>query len=362
MRKFGFVVGPALGHVSRLLAVAVGFQPADDVHVTFIVPDTTRYLGLIRSHGFDVVPVMISSPEMHDGREQFSSALEDLFAKYEFDLIVQDLDPLRWMATVRWPPSIPRAIVTNVYLTHLAQTQTWQGDNFAAQSPQIDHSRKEKGLPKLNSADDLYQADRVLLADPLAVTNLYGDLPQTFVACGACYWEEEGELPCELDGVSDLLVVSAGSIGRVLLADGYLKQMKDLCGAKSVVYVGSRVDHLEENSLIDHCYEWMSLGPLLDQARMVVTHGGAGSTYQALARGIPVCVCSSSQNHNILGQILEKLGVGFVKAEGEPLPLDQMREFIQTTVAVRNLAMQMKQENGPNNIRRALLAMAAAPF
>ena len=74
-------------------------------------------------------------------------------------------------------------------------------------------------------------------------------------------------------------------------------------------------DALPENT---HVEQWVTQTDVLAQAALVVCHGGSGTTFGALAAGVPLVVCPlfADQPHN--GRLVEAAGAGLqVTAHGD---------------------------------------------
>ena len=59
-------------------------------------------------------------------------------------------------------------------------------------------------------------------------------------------------------------------------------------------------------------YSWLPASRVLSKSKFVITQGGAGSSYQAMALGIPIGVWPTHRNHELLGLILQDYGCGML--------------------------------------------------
>lgn len=95
-----FLAGPALGHITRLLSIAKRMRETVAIEICFAVPDKTKFLSLITENGFEATALNIQGHCKTSQLAAYSSELEDYLSSREFDLIVQDLNPIAWTATV----------------------------------------------------------------------------------------------------------------------------------------------------------------------------------------------------------------------------------------------------------------------
>lgn len=98
---------------------------------------------------------------------------------------------------------------------------------------------------------------------------------------------------CALDAVAGLPVRALLTVGR----------------ATDVASLGS----VPENARVE---QWVTQDAVLRRAALVVCHGGSGTTFGALAAGVPIVVCPlfADQSHN--GQAVQDAGAGVVLAGG----------------------------------------------
>ena len=178
--------------------------------------------------------------------------------------------------------------------------------------------RHRRGLPPLQRIQDLYAADRVLLADPPPLVDGLGALRPGYVVTGPCTWILDGILPEEMLPLSDLLLLCMGSTGRGDLDRAVTGRIAAWAGSSQTVYVGSRSDQVRAAGGADRCFDWLPLVPTLERTRVTVSQGGAGSSYLALSHGVPVVVMPTQTNHRILGDCIEAAGLGLcIDAPGD---------------------------------------------
>ena len=349
MKKALFIVGPALGHVGRLGSVAWKLRSVSDVEIVFATPAHARYAHAVLGNDFEIIPIEIGEQAMSMPANEFAIGLEQVFQTVHPDLIVRDLCPLKWMSAVRYP-DCPHLNVTNFFLTRHLQEQTLQAMWYAGIASDIRRLRFEKGLAQLESVFDLYEADRVLLADPQPLLKPHGELPNHYRACGACSWSRDGELPDELEHLDDVLLLSMGSTGGGTLDKETIRIIAQRMGCATIVYAGSYPDTMRKRFVADYCYDWLPLKKMLTRTRAVICQGGTGSSYMALEAGVPVIVIPGHRNHQILGELLEKAGVGLcIPSDSKDLDLALSR--CENMVAnAFSFAAEMKRQDGVSEI------------
>lgn len=324
------LVGPALGHVIRIQAVARALRDRHGCRIRILSPGTKDHAARILGGEFDTVILPIPPQAENLPMAPFAEGAEADFARHPPDLLVQDLTPTHWLSLLR-PPDCPRVMITNIFLTRALAGDTLQARWFARLGPRLAGWRAARGLPPLAAAQDLYEADAVLLADPPALwPEGQGALPGHYHFCGPVFADTEtgAALPPELQtelqtplqtapaaGAADLLLLSMGSTGRALPDPGLVARLRARAGARAAVYAGPDPAAARAAGLAEHCHDWLPLAPLLARTRLALTQGGTGSSYMALARGVPVVVMPSHRNHALLGQLLERAGLGLCLQE-----------------------------------------------
>lgn len=298
-----FVAGPALGHIGRLYRIARELRKLVTREIVFVTTARARFAERILTDEFELTKIAGGAsvfPEI-----TFADGLEDFFADRLPALVVYDMDPLKWLSGVRFP-NCPRVLITNFFLTEPAALETFQTMRFSsAVGKKVAAVRHARGLAELNSAYDLYKADRVLLADPPSLIKNFGCFPDNHFAVGPCCWSPEGHLPETLTKLADIMLLSMGSTGHQSVDLPAIERIADWCGAKATVSIGT-----DRNIAADFSFDWISLERTLSRSRILVSHGGAGSTYLALSLGVPVIVIPQHRNHELLGQILEAANLG----------------------------------------------------
>jgi UDP:flavonoid glycosyltransferase YjiC (YdhE family) len=282
-----------------------------------------------------------------------------------------DCSSVPWRLTMP-PLGVPTVHVANAYIVH-ATGPTHQDIQWQQHGAGWNVRRADRGLPALAGAGDLFATgaaiagrtptgaplDLVLLPDPSWV--LPGDthLPPTHALTGACAWAPESSLPAALAGLRDVLLVATGSTGAAL-PPALVPALARACGARHVVEVASGRIRLDGSAL--------DVGPvaaplLLPHCRAALTHGGAGSTYQALACGVPVAIWPGHRNHGLLAERVQARGLGVLLdpqrwAHGLEAFADTAGQLYE-----RASAQAFDLQHGPTQAARAIAALGTAqPF
>ncbi len=354
MKKIAFICGPPLGHVGRLHKIFSRLKASTPVEVTLIVPRDGKYAHAVFGKDCKIIVVPTPGDYKDTGAEVFADALEQVFNETRFDLVVQDVGAFNWLPLVAFP-DCPRAVVTNVFITRLAVSEGRDMMHMRERETDINQKREQRGLPHLGSIFDLYEADRVLLADPLPIVREFGQLPPSYVACGAVSWAFEGQLPPELEDKNDLLLMSMGTTGRVKFNANQIENTRVRSGCAHSVYVGNQFEKMRDGGVAQFQYEWLPLEEVLEKTKIVVSQGGTGSSYQALSKGVPVIALPKHSNQQILGEILEKLGVGVCVARDSRLGrrLNAV-DFEALTRHAKRFAEDVAHEDGAGKMAREI--------
>jgi hypothetical protein len=308
-KNVAFISGPSLGHVVRIVETANALGDIADVDITIVSPGQSPYIKTMVDERFKVLDAGIPERPDTPKYELLAGFLETLFAETKFDAVVHDMCPVQWLATVRFP-DCPRVNITDIFLTG-GVADTFQSRHFEQIGAQLNQIRAAKGLKEFTSPFEFYDADLVLYADPMAIVQIFGALRPGHVYCGPITPEGGGDIPDDLAGIEDLLILSMGSSGRSEMDTDLLSEVIRSSGCSLSIYVGSRAAEVEAENLVDRTYSWLPLDLLMGRTRAVVTQGGTGSTYQALMRGVPAIVYPTHINQLILGKILQEMKAGF---------------------------------------------------
>jgi UDP:flavonoid glycosyltransferase YjiC (YdhE family) len=308
--RVAFVVGHALGHVGRALNVANALRASrESCDITFVGNNPGGHFEqYVSPEGFAAIPIgSATEPSPHT----YASLLAGVLSKVNPDVLVYDLSPFPWLLLTGEFP-VPQAYLTNYFVTRMGEELTAQDMTFAANKSQINAVRQRSGLPSITSVRELYEKDRVILADPPQLLPDATALPANYTLAGAIWWAPEGELPADLHEARDILYVSLGSTGAHI-PRGTLARIATRLGARHVVVTSTK--RPPDDALVSvpiSYYNSLPGGKVLDRSILAITQGGAGSCYQALGAGVPLGISPSYHNHNLLGKRLAQLGLAFM--------------------------------------------------
>jgi len=290
-----FVTARALGHVSRMLSIAAELRENTDTEIVFVAPTDFNFAGLVSAGGFRLFGLQWNARRFNGvpmDLGTFSEGLERLIDDLAPKAIVYDCPPMQYLSTMRWP-SVPRILITNVFLTSAGGEDTLQQRTFKKAKGVINTRRRSLGMDPVDSATDMYEADLVCLADPHILVKQFKELPENFRSCGASFWESDEQLPPGAPTPESTILFSMGSTGWAEITSDLVAHLKKVAGASSAIYVGSDADEVRKSGVVDYAATMLPLQQYFPKTKLVVTQGGAGSTYQALSHGLPSAILPS---------------------------------------------------------------------
>jgi UDP:flavonoid glycosyltransferase YjiC (YdhE family) len=354
--KVAFVVGHALGHVGRALNVASALRASrQSCDITFVGNNPGGHFEkYVSPQGFAAVPI---SSTTEPSPESYARLLADAISRVDPDVLVYDLSPFPWLLLAGAFP-VPQAYLTNYFVTRLGGDSTAQDVTFAANKSQINAARQRFGLPLLASVRELYEKDRVILADPPQLLTEAIALPQNYTLAGAIWWTPEDELPPDLQELRDILYVSLGSTGSHISRRTLASIATSLHARHVVVTSTKRAPDADAFASIPiSYYDSLPGGKVLDRSILAITQGGAGSCYQALSAGVPLGISPLNRNHYLLGKRLAQLGLAFM------LDMDTMEtvleEFLRDRAAITERLSQFRGMNSTVASQAAAAAIGA---
>lgn len=343
MKTIAYIVDPVLGHVARAHEIAKHIQTNCDVRTVFITPDEKKYVQKFLGKDFEVLHLAMDQDQDPLQSVRFASVLEPALDRLKPDLIVHDLCPLRYLSASRFP-DCPRVHVTNAFLTGPSQKDTFQTRWLERIGPSLNKVRDMKGLAPLESAFHMYEADQVLCADPKFVSDSLPNLPSHYTVCGHVKFKVDAEIPNTLVDTDDFMILSMGTSGPTEFSLGVLEELRDRSRSKKVIYVGRYVPALDKLGILDEVFEWLPLHSILDRARLVVTQGGTGSSYQALEYGKPVATLPGHRNHEILGEIVQARNVGILCGHSAAHTVPSGIDFESLNYEAATLGVEMRSQ------------------
>lgn len=266
---------------------------------------------------FQFVPL----PKQHRGTAPFANEVERVIRSVRPDLICFDLSPTPWLFLVRFP-NVPRVYLTNFFLTSLTEAETYQTRQLNADRAQWNELRRRRGMPDLLDAKTLYDADAVVLCDPVGLIPGWETLPPPYKAVGPIFWQPDTTLPSELDLNRRLILASFGTTGSKRPGADDIEELRSALDCDAVVWAVSETPR--ELAPGNEAYVNIPLSPMLERSVIALTQGGAGSTYAALSAGVPVSIETTNRNHEVLAGRLIDTGVGALTKDLARRPHDEI--------------------------------------
>jgi len=352
MKHVVFIIGPALGHVSRSLIIARELAKLAHNKISFLMV-TPGYGEKLLLSEFPFEKIVYKER----GDVLFADGIEMAVKKINPDMICIDMTPMPWLKFVRFP-KIPIVYITNYFLTNICEYLTCQQILFEHQKCQLNSIRKLRGLSEIKNIKDLYELGHVILCDPLEIVNITNKLPDNYHIVGPCLWESEIDLPEELNDLDDILFISLGSTGVKPIPQLYINEIVSELGIKDVVWLGSNLTKVNNNNnYTNHYYKWLPLSQMINRSKFVISQGGAGSTYHTLANGVACGVWPSHQNHTVMGLIVQNYGCGILINDSSIVLRNLHILFESLNDRSKFLANSLKSINGPFNAAKKLIEL-----
>jgi MGT family glycosyltransferase len=218
----------------------------------------------------------------------------------------------------------------------------------------LNEVRRALGLHPLRHPEELFLAAPLVLymtAEPFEYPR--PDWPESIVMVGPCPWEPPGELPAELAGVEEPLILVTTSTD--FQDDGRLVRtaLEALAGEPYHVVAtlpSASADGLRvpANATV---LPFAPHEPILARAACAVTHGGMGATQKALARGVPVCAVPFGRDQFDVARRVEVAGAGS-RLLALRLSPERLREKVREAVSCRGgaerVARSFSASGGPS--------------
>jgi UDP:flavonoid glycosyltransferase YjiC (YdhE family) len=334
-RQIAWVVGQALGHVSRACAIARALR-ACQVDSIFVGHDVKGYLKEVLGTEFPLH--VIKSPQ--SDAQGYAEDLEAFTQHFPLDGICYDLNPLPALVLYKRPTNLPEIFVSNFFLTGGGAWPTGQSQSWECESEFWNRRRQASGLAPLSRVHALYQRDLLLHCDPPTIIPRSYEPPANSHVTGYCAWEPSIAMPVDCAEYGEILLVSWGTTGGEIPFEE-LSNLAIRIGARVIVVVGTVAQVIPKTSIPIYHYERLPLSQILEKTRLVVSQGGAGSTYKGLTHGVPVVCIPNHHNQKLLAGILEAQGfsisISSMLSDADPLgALERVREKLQPMVSDRH--------------------------
>ena len=173
---------------------------------------------------------------------------------------------------------------------------------------------RKHGIKRLNSLYDFLRGDLTLVADIPQFCSME-KLPPDVKYIGPLIWEGTDErIPQFVKNINPaekLIYVTLGNTGKAALAKWACEAFAEAEGYKIVITTGGFVG-LGELRFPEHFFvtKFIPGSEVLKRASFCIHCGGNGTTYQALAQGVPAVVVPFNTDQLINARLVKKHGVG----------------------------------------------------
>jgi UDP:flavonoid glycosyltransferase YjiC (YdhE family) len=200
---------------------------------------------------------------------------------------------------------------------------------FAHFAAPLNGLRKRHGLPPQSMLEQLCFGDTVLYPDLPELCPIEG-APANHRYLGAVPWSPDLPLPPDLlsgDQTLPLVYVTLGSSGDTAALEAVLAGLDGL-PLRGVLATAARATpaRLPANFRV---VDFVAGDELTRHARFVVTNGGSGSSYQALAAGVPVLGVPSNLDQYLTMEAITRAGAGVTLRSGSLTAKEVRRAAIQ---------------------------------
>ncbi|MDF3069163.1 MAG: putative glycosyl transferase [Polyangiaceae bacterium] len=187
---------------------------------------------------------------------------------------------------------------------------------FAHFAAPLNTVRKRHGLSEFATlSEQLCFGDTVLYPDVPELCPLRADAPASHRFLGAVQWSPKVSAPSSLgkDESLPIVYVTLGSSGDVVALPTVLEGLEGLPIRGVLATLGRAAPRVPDNFVVA---ELMPGELLASQALFVVTNGGSGTGYQALAAGVPVLGIPSNLDQYLTMQAITRAGAGLSLRSG----------------------------------------------
>lgn len=327
MRVLAVPSGIGVAHVQRCLLVAR--RLAERGHQVTFAAAPARH-PLVAEHGYDAVPVHDVVVDPHDDvyvawsdddAEQALSELEGLAAELRPDVVLADFHPLATIAAEA--ASVPSAALVTAAFTPGAVELTGVGATgftrrvasrlLAARGGHLVRTftaaAARRGQHGRDTLAGVFRGDVTLVTELASFTGPLGD---AVTWTGPLVWEDDGPAPPPPPPGTARVYVTAGNTGDPALLRLAVEALAGQPGFELVVTSG-RLGPVPE--VPDGVVAAATLpgSQVLAHARLAIHPGGVGTTYQALAAGVPMLVVPAVSGQDVTARLVERhrVGLGF---------------------------------------------------
>jgi MGT family glycosyltransferase len=171
--------------------------------------------------------------------------------------------------------------------------------------------REQSGLPPVRSIYDLIEGDMTLLADVPEFMSTTSEMPASHRYVGPILWNASLPTPpwlAQLDRRRPTLYFTMGSTGDAQFFNEAIRVFGET-EYQVLITTGGLADlgAVPSNVFVE---QYANGQALMEVADVVVSHGGNGTVYQALSRGVPIIGFPSIFDQEINMQRVAALGAG----------------------------------------------------
>ena len=175
--------------------------------------------------------------------------------------------------------------------------------------------RKERGLNRRKTIWDTWRGDLNLIVD----IPEYGpteNLPDNFHYIGPIVWEPEMNIPDwynEINSSKPVIYFSMGSTGY----SQFFEQAIGTYGKSDYQCIMTTAGMVELSNIPDNFFvtDYAPGSKLMEKSDVVVCHGGNGTIYQAMSKGVPIIGIPTMHDQEFNLDRVEELGIGIHLSE-----------------------------------------------
>lgn len=389
--------GNWLSHISRSLQIGRALRHQGHL-IEFSC--TGQFVPLIEKEGFSVLPIYTKDPGKGLARARKSGSSYDdetvrTYVEAETKLI-DERAPDVVVGDFRLPLSISTEICRVPYVSILNGywTNYYTASHSAPSSMQIvsvlgqsvadlffpflrrmflkiaakpfNKERRRRGLAPIKNLFEVMQSnDLNLIVDIPSYTPQY-NLPPHFHFVGPIVWEPnlpEPEWLKKLDRARPIIYFTMGSTGFTDFFNVALDLFAD--AEFQVLFTGGGMDLPEDRPANFFVEEYAPGLKIMEMSDLVVCHGGNGTIYQALSRGVPIVGIPTMHDQWFNMERVEDLGVG-LKLDKKKFMPSHLAEAVEKILAdqsytnnIEPLRGEMARYDAPQKAAELIANLAA---
>ncbi|MBD8524877.1 nucleotide disphospho-sugar-binding domain-containing protein [Pseudomarimonas arenosa] len=339
-----------MGHAVRAVSIATQLSSLFR-EIRFFSADLYEHVRRATLGRFPLECIPIS--ELRTPFEEFGPKLTSCLDVLAPDLVLFDIEPTRWLSTFG-PVSAPSVYISNIFLTHPFGPSTAQDKYWASHGPRANNIREKSGLPLINDPREIYRRDLVMLADPPCITSSLTKDDPTFAIIGPQAAPAEVALPHDFPKSDPLVVFCGGSTGSHAASEAIIHYLRRQFSECKFVCLGESALCDSVRPFADQEFAYAPLQKALLSSRLLVSHGGSGTSYLGLSGGVPNLVIPGHANHRILGDIIESIGAGVCLNSEDSPPIN--RDWPALALGAKKASLDCVASESPRCLIESLLS------